>query len=185
MIKGLHTHKAESAPVASAPINKGPVSSLPESKTKAIRLAQSDFVTKTYRVTGMQHYMDNIMSLSFENPDYDMTKQEIIDTCMTDEKIWKYDFHAAKTELVPEPDNPYDPNAVMVRVSGKLVGYIKAGSCKHILNLLKGERIKGIDCDIGGGPYKMVEEDEDGKYIITKGNTNFFVHLTIYEKAAK
>lgn len=76
VIKGLHTHKAESAPVASAPINKGPVSSLPESKTKAIRLAQSDFVTKTYRVTGMQHYMDNIMSLSFENPDYDMTKIE-------------------------------------------------------------------------------------------------------------
>lgn len=150
-----------------------------------VEKAHNDFTIKTYRVTGMQHYLDSIMELASENPDYDMTKREIIDACMTDEKIWKYDFYSTKTELVPEPDNPYDPNAVMVRVSGKLIGYIKAGSCKHILNLLKDERIKGIDCDIDGGPYKMVEEDDDGKYILSKGNANFSVRLTIYEKSAK
>lgn len=29
--------------------------------------------------------------------------------------------------LVPEPSNPHDPNAVMVQIDGKLVGYLPRG----------------------------------------------------------
>lgn len=32
--------------------------------------------------------------------------------------------HECTAALVPEPDNPHDPNAVMVQIEGRLVGYL-------------------------------------------------------------
>jgi hypothetical protein len=36
--------------------------------------------------------------------------------------------HLAVAELVPEPDNPHDPNAISVRIDGHIVGYLPAQS---------------------------------------------------------
>lgn len=136
----------------------------------------------TARATGMEHYMDNIRKLAAENPDYDLSKKEIIDNGLTDEKIWKYDFYCSKAELVPEPENPYDQNAIKVVVDGLQVGHIKAGSCVKILNKIKAGKIRGVSCDIGGGPYKIVREDyEEDSYDLECGTSKYFVHLTIYE----
>lgn len=140
----------------------------------------------THHVTGINYYMDNIMSLASENPDYDMTKKEIIEEDMIDERIWKYDFDDVNVKLVPEPDNPHDPNAIMVLVGGKQVGYIKAGSCSKVLKLISSGKIRGIDCTIGGGPYKIVYEeyDEDRDrdvYTLERDETNYSVKVTIYE----
>ena len=148
---------------------------------------QSGVKSVTHKVTGIQYYMDNIMDLAVENSDYVMTKREIIDAAMVDERIWKYEFCAAKAELVPEPDNPHDPNAVKVMVDGLQVGYIKAGSCARVLKAINSGKIRGIGCTIGGGPYKVVHEDDDNddwentKYLMEKDETNFFVRLTVYE----
>lgn len=148
--------------------------------------AAAPFVAKTYKVTGMQHYMDNIDSMANENPDYDMSKRDIIDCGMTDERIWKYTFHPEKIELVPEPDNPYDPKAIKVVVDGQQVGYIKSGSCAHLLKIISEERIRGIDCEMGGGPYKKVTEEYDydtekDVYTFERDTVPHFVHLTVYE----
>jgi hypothetical protein len=32
--------------------------------------------------------------------------------------------HATEAALVPEPDNPHDPNAVRVEIDGRYVGYL-------------------------------------------------------------
>lgn len=144
-------------------------------------------VAKSHRVAGMSHYMDNILELAVENSDYDMSKKEIVDCGMEDEKIWKYEFYPSKTELVPEPDNPHDPNAIKVIVDGEHVGYIKEKSCAHLLKVISEDRIRGIDCEIGGGPYKTVYEEMDDDtyknvYKVEHGETNIFVHLTVYEE---
>ena len=138
---------------------------------------------KTYKVTGTNHYIDNILSLAVENIDYDLTKKELIDEGRENERIYQYEFYPRNIELVPEPDNPYDPNAVKVIVDDILVGYIKAGSCSHILKVLKEDKIVKIDCEIGGGNYKYLGYDEDEEsYYLDKDKTPYFVHLSIIEK---
>lgn len=138
---------------------------------------------KTYKITGMSHYLDNILKLSSENMDYDLSKKELIDEGYYNERIYQYNFYPGKVELVPEPDNPYDPNAVKVIVDNELVGYVKSGSCKHILKIIAEDRIEKIDCEIGGGKYKYIGYDEDEeKYYLDKGDLSYFVHLIIKEK---
>ena len=126
---------------------------------------------KKYKVTGMEHYIDNIIALAVKNDDYRLSKKELIEECLENERIYECDFYFTKVELVPEPDNPYDPNAVKVIVDDVLVGYIKAGSCTHILKVLKEDRIVKIECEIGGGNYKYLGYDEDEeKYFMEKKN---------------
>ena len=157
-------------------------------KEEALRpkvVPASEIKSFTAKATGMQYYMDNIHKLATENPDYDLSKKEIIENGLTDEKIWKYEYYCTKAELIPDPENPYDKNAIKVVVDGLQVGHIKANSCVKILNKMKAGKIRGIDCEIGGGPYKIVYEDyDDDTYTLERNTINHFVHLTIYESAA-
>ena len=136
---------------------------------------------KIYKVTGVSHYVKNIMSLGFKNDDFKLSKKDMIDEGL-EGRIYEYDFFPGKVELIPEPDNKYDPNAVKVVVDNILVGYIKAGSCKHILNIINGNRIEKIECTIGGGKYKYLGYDyDDYKYFMEKGETSLYVELKILE----
>ena len=136
---------------------------------------------KNYNVTGVNHYVKNIMKLGLKNYDFKLSKNDMIDECL-EGRIYEYDFYPTKVELVPEPDNEYDPNAVKVIVDNVLVGYIKAGSCKHILNIINSNRIEKIECTIKGGKYKYLGYDDDtDKYFIEKGETPLYVDLKILE----
>lgn len=137
---------------------------------------------KTYKVTGVSHYIDNIKKLKADNLDYDLSKKELIDNGYENERIYQYEFYPIKVELVPEPDNTYDPNAVKVIVDNELIGYIKSGSCKHILKVIAEDRIEKIDCILKGGKYKYIGYDEDeDKYYLEKDEIDYFAQLTIIE----
>jgi len=138
---------------------------------------------KNHKVTGVSHYTENILSLASENLDYSYGKREIIDNDLYGSRIYQYDFYITKTELIPEPTNPYDPNAIQVVMEGKLVGYIKAGSCSHILKLIKENRIGKIAGEIYGGKYKLViYDEEDSTYSYITGSTEYGVKISIEEK---
>ena len=159
----------------------------PEVAQSAVKAPSNGYVVRTYHVAGTSFRESAILSLSTENPDYEMSKRDLIDSGMTDEKIWEYEFDPSDVKLVPEPDNPHDPNAVKVVVDGEHIGYIKKGSCKHILNLIAKDLILHIDCEMGGGKYKIVVEDYDDEkdkeiYTLERDSTNFFAVLTIREK---
>ena len=53
-------------------------------------------------------------------------------------------------QLVPEPENPHDPNAIAVRnwTGDKTAGYIKRGSTSRLRNLLRGRelRVMSLSC---------------------------------------
>lgn len=138
---------------------------------------------KNHKVTGVSHYTENILSLASENIDYSYGKREIIDNDLYGSRIYQYDFYITKTELIPEPTNPYDPNAIQVIMEGKLVGYIKAGSCRHILKLIKENRIEKITGEIYGGKYKLViYDEEDNTYSYITGSSEYGVRVSIEEK---
>lgn len=163
-----------------------PVSSVTDIESS--NRAQAGLPTKTYRVTGVEHYRDNIINLASENDDYNKTKRELVDDLMTEERIWKYNFYPVKVSLVPEPENPYDSNAIKVIVDYEHVGYIKKGSCKHLLKVIAEGRLGDIDCTIGGGPYKYIYEDYDDngneKYEMERDEVDYSVVLHISEHEA-
>jgi hypothetical protein len=44
--------------------------------------------------------------------------------------------HETVAELVPEPENPHDPDAVRVEIAGKLVGYLPRASARDYKSLI-------------------------------------------------
>lgn len=136
---------------------------------------------ETHKVTGVSHYLDNISQLAFTNDDYELSKKEIVENGLDGDRIYQYEYYPKNIELVPEPDNAYDPKAIKVMIDGVHVGYIKAGSCSRIHNLINNNSIEKIGAFIGGGKYKIVEYDDyEEKYNIEKDETNIFIDLKIY-----
>lgn len=142
------------------------------------RVSSAPIKKERFRVAGVSFRQDSIADLGVENEYYHYTKQQIIDEMMDDEKIYEYEFFPQKTELIPEPDNPHDPNAIKVVIDNVLVGYIKTGSTAHVKNLLASSKISSIDAEISGGRYKIVSYDSyDDKYTTESGKTDF--HITV------
>lgn len=141
----------------------------------------------TYLVAGVSFREQDILEMADESDEYTWSKKEIIDECYTNDKLWRYYWDPKQVELVPEPDNQYDPNAVKVMVDGVHIGYIKKGSCKHVLRLLEEDRIRRITCTIGGGPYKVVWEEYDDEkdrdvYTLEKDESPIWAKLKIVEE---
>lgn len=131
-------------------------------------------------VRGVDNYTENIISVASANPAYDLTKKELAEEYF-EERVWQYEFDP-QGALVPEPDNQYDPNAIMVQAEGLCIGYVPKGSTSHVRKLMESGRIKWIDLKIGGGKYKYVYEDEDGNYQLEMGENHYSavveLHLT-------
>ena len=136
-----------------------------------------------HKVAGTSYHLDAIMALAQENPDYDLTKREIIDDGLTDERIYQYTFADGPVELVDDPDNEYDPNAIKVLVAGQHIGYIKRGSTGRVHNLQRAGRVLGVTAEIYGGKYKVVtcDEDYDGTehYDLIKDETGYGAAIEI------
>ena len=116
----------------------------------------------TFRVAGVSYRQDDILELADKNSDFSMTRREIIDAGMENERIYQYEFDPHRVELIPEPSNPYDPNAIKVVIDNVHVGYIKKGSTTRVRNLLNAGG--KVTADIKGGPYKiLLYRNEDGK----------------------
>lgn len=137
--------------------------------------------TEKHHVAGVASYIENIMALAVENSDYSMKKKEIIDNYMDGEKVYQYLFYPGKVELVEEPTNEFDPNAIKVVVDDLHVGYIKKGSCSHIKKLLSNGSIEALGVEIVGGKYKVYYEDDEapGGYELIKDENRIGIILEI------
>lgn len=113
-------------------------------------------VGKSHRIAGLFYREENVMRLAKENLVFKLNKDMLIKKGYTGVKIFKYTFVNEPVELIQEPDNLHDPNAIKVVVANQHIGYIKAGSCAHVNKLINENRIEKIYCRISGGPFKAV-----------------------------
>lgn len=120
-----------------------------------------------HRIAGTSFRLDAIQELLDENTDYPLSKRELIDQGLINERIYKMGVYNNFAVLEPEPENPTDPKAIKVLTEGVHIGYIKAGSCAHIHKLLREGRIESAEIEIKGGEYKILLEDfdEDGESV--------------------
>lgn len=120
-----------------------------------------------FKVAGVTFYKDNFLELADENDDYlFLSNRELIDIYDIGDKIYQYEFNPKHVELIPEPENQYDKNAVRVEVDGLQVGHIKKGSCSQVKNLLASPDFLRVEVDsMGLGGYKRIcEEYEEDEY---------------------
>lgn len=136
-----------------------------------------------HKVAGTSYHLDAIMALAEDNPDYDMTQREIIDAGMEEERIYQYTFPDSPVELVDDPDNEQDPNAIKVLVAGQHIGYIKRGSTGRIHKLQRSGRVLGITAEIYGGRYKVVrsvEEYQTQHYEMDRDESNYGAAIELH-----
>lgn len=89
-------------------------------------------------------------------------------------RIYQYKTTEALAQLVPEPTNEYDPNAIRVEVDGKMIGYVYESDHDVVWPML----LYGCAClvKIYGGPHRIV--CSDGETFIAP-DSRMRVELTI------
>lgn len=115
-----------------------------------------------FNITGVQHYQDNLKKVMHENYDYLWENREIKRVFEEGDRIYQYTYNLKELnfELVPEPTNEYDSNAIKAMINGYHVGYIKKGSCTHVKNLMRDANFKVFITDMGLGKYKAIFDNQ-------------------------
>lgn len=144
--------------------------------------------TKTvyHKVAGTSYRQKELLAMGKKNPDFALTKRELVKKWPDGITVYEYKFSPKKAELVPDPDNEHNPKAIKVLVDGVHVGYIKDGSCAHIHKLLRENRLQSVTVQIIGGKYKeLYALDQDARkvedYEFEKEETTIGVRLAITE----
>lgn len=132
---------------------------------KPVEVPQNDESIKKakFDVVGSSHYQDAYLQMARPNPDFKKNKRILRKEDKEGVTIYEYLFEPFPAELVSEPENEFDSNAVRVDVKGKCVGYIKKGACSRVKNLLKNKEIISIEVKGYGGKSKSFLDDRDFK----------------------
>lgn len=176
--------KPAPAPVTPAPEAPAPTPAAPakpvEPKPTPKASPAEDCESYNFAVAGVYyHEKDIIEGLMDENPEYDLTKKEIEEDGLEDTYLYKYSVAFADVDLVPEPDNQYDPNAIKVVADGILVGYVPAKKTKAVRKIMDEKEIVKAQCQIYGGDYKVLNYDSSS---IRKGSTDLKAVVSIKYK---
>ena len=124
--------------------------------------------TEKHKVAGISFRTDAVIQLARENPDFNLTKKQLVSRRMYDTPVYKYTFPEPLVTLELEPDNPADPNAVKVSFNGLHIGYIKAGSCSRVRRQMLENKIICVTGELHGGPSKILETDDPEDYSTAK-----------------
>ena len=175
---------APTAPVTPAPEAPAPTPAAPakpvEPKPTPKASPVEDCELYNFAVAGVRYHEDEIIEgLMDENPDYELTKKEIEEDGLEDTFLYKYSVAFADVDLVPEPDNQYDPNAIKVIADGVLVGYVPSRKTKSVRKIMDEKEIVKAQCQIYGGDYKVLNYDSSS---IRTGSTDLKAVVSIKYK---
>lgn len=126
---------------------------------------------ESYYVVGMSYHIPEFIPAAKSNPDYSLSDQKILDKGLENKRIMQYIFPFKHINLVEEPDNPHDPNAVKVLADGLMIGYIKKDECAHVKNMIRTGTIERVELEVFlYGNYKGVFGNEEAGYYPDSGS---------------
>lgn len=141
---------------------------------KSILSKDSTRMQETFEIPGAYYHRTSIAKVANPNPDWRKNCKSLIKAGKANQKIYRFERTTKTAELVEEPNNPHDKNAVMVVVDGEKIGYIGADENLHVKNILKSKTVKSISATITGGEYKTIISESDmikdktGPYVTVK-----------------
>lgn len=110
------------------------------------------------------------------------TNKDILEMYSDGDKIFELDIYGySEIELIPEPENIHDPNAIkVIHEDIGQVGYVPAGKCKQVKKAL--EEKYTLDWRLLGGKYKYIEYDDDkDKDVVKTDNYDYGIQITLSE----
>ncbi len=178
-----HSNNADTTTIESHQNETVTDSHVSTDEPKKARFVMPDYDKEyNFKASGTSFRKDNFCDILYENYAFSMTKKELVEMGMIDERIYKYEQGGGEAELIPEPDNQYDPNAIAIYFEGTHVGYVPASKCAKVKKLMDSGTIVYVFADICDGPFKIVSENDDGKYSMSTKNHDFSVRMTLFIK---
>ena len=134
--------------------------------------------TQRHKLDNVEAHMKDIMELVEENEDYKLSKKEIIESGLEDEKIYEYEL-CGKIELLfgggVEP--------IQVFVGDVHIGDIKKGSRAKVKKLIESGTIKDVETEVSGGKYKILKSYKrmgySEEYTLDKLEDDFSITIEI------
>lgn len=115
--------------------------------------------TTTYKVAGITFHVQDILQFFTKDTNYSLSKAQLIQKRLVDTMIYEYHDNIIPCELVLNPTNEYDPNAIKVVINDITAGFIPKGSCTKVKKLIESGEIKNIGFRLLPGNYKCVDYD--------------------------
>lgn len=119
-----------------------------------------------FDVKSWDQLLKNMMSVLELNPNYKEPKS-------TEKTVYKYKYFEKECELIPEPKNKYDKDAIKVCYGGVHIGYVPAAWTDDVKKLMKAGYKATLS--IRPGHYKKFEDDE---WVTYKKDPYAFVVMT-------
>lgn len=119
-----------------------------------------------FDVVGLAYNEEALEELRTECDDWNLSTKELKEEYSDGDRLYRYEWPLSPVEVVPEPENEHDPNALKVLLCGKKIGYVKKDQTDAVRALL-GQDLR-VWVELEGGEAKVFEEDEDEKLQISK-----------------
>lgn len=153
-----------------------------ETKKPKVVYDDTSVVAGTYYRKKEMTYIRKKLEYIFENywgKSNKEIKEELLDC---NEPLYKCEWSFSDAELVPEPDNNFDKNAIKVVAYGVHIGYLKKEISKEIIEYLNNDTRYdyAITCFFNGGDYIQLDDEENIE--VTKSDKYWVdVSVTIYD----
>jgi len=139
---------------------------------KYIESTREQYKTKpnrTYHVVGIDYYMDAINKVFTVNPESQLKPKQFMSKYPVGSQVPIYKVNESlPAQLVKDPANPYDKNAIKVIVNGEHIGHIDRDTAAKFNTPL--DLATSITAKIKSSTYKTVTESMKGKmYVATHG----------------
>lgn len=132
--------------------------------------------SEIFEVAGAFYCRTSIAKVMNPNPDWRKTCKTLVKEGKAGSRVYRFYRTTKQAELVEEPDNPHDPNAVTVKIDGEKVGYISADEAPHVKKVLHQHVLMDVTATITGGEYKTITPDAE----MIKNQSGPFVTVNIH-----
>lgn len=129
------------------------------SKTKQAFNKNSPSQELVLDVVGTYYCADAFPKIMNKRREYSFKPETLLKNNRANQRIYKYYYTEIPAELVLEPTNKHDTNAVKVVVKGEKIGYIPADMTKEVRNIIGNYHLISVIATLTGGGYKIVYDD--------------------------
>lgn len=135
---------------------------------------------KNDRNEDIQKLIKGFVKQEIEMQDYSydgMTNKEIFEC---GKEVYEADIDGCdEISFVPEPDNPYDPNAIKV-IHDEIghIGYVPADMAKRVSDIISSDY--DIEWKLVGGKYKYVDIDDFGEEKVKTETLTYGISIDLY-----
>lgn len=116
---------------------------------KAEQRKRTEYKTFPMQKYTQQYFFDS----GVEDESYDMSRKEIIDSSLEDEKIYRYQFDHLRPSIA-DNGNGYD-----VFVADQKIAVIDSDTSDALDDFLDAHPTHEFLLDVSGGPYKILDSD--------------------------